>query len=89
MDMGHHGTQTPDSTFLLARVQYKVSNPLSLLSAVGSSNQPAGSPDVSLSPSRQRVVVAEAATTRVGNWRNAQSKDVRSARWLLCVWVWV
>lgn len=50
MDMGHHGTQTPDSTFLLARVQYKVSNPLSLLSAVGSSNQPAGSPDVSLSP---------------------------------------
>lgn len=39
--------------------------------------------------SRQRVVVAEAATTRVGNWRNAQSKDVRSARWLLCVWVWV
>lgn len=55
-EMGEDGhgtpwyTQTPDSTFLLARVQYKVSNPLSLLSAVGSSNQPAGSPDVSLSP---------------------------------------
>lgn len=35
--------------------------------------------------SRQRVVVAEAATTRVGNWRHAQSKKTSDPLGGCCV----